>query len=122
MGEILLENIKTKKVFISYSWSNEEHKEKVIRLAEELVNLGIDVILDEWDLKPGQDKYEFMEQIVTDSSLDKVLIITDRVYAEKANKRQGGVGAETQIITPSLYEDLGEINLYRLFLRKMRIL
>lgn len=31
-----------------------------------------------------------MEQIVTDSSLDKVLIITDRVYAEKANKRQGG--------------------------------
>ncbi|EMF0081221.1 TIR domain-containing protein [Enterococcus hirae] len=108
MGEILLENIKTKKVFISYSWSNEEHKEKVIRLAEELVNLGIDVILDEWDLKPGQDKYEFMEQIVTDSSLDKVLIITDRVYAEKANKRQGGVGAETQIITPSLYEDLGE--------------
>lgn len=117
-----MENIKTKKVFISYSWSNEEHKEKVIRLAEELVNLGIDVILDEWDLKPGQDKYEFMEQIVTDSSLDKVLIITDRVYAEKANKRQGGVGAETQIITPSLYEDLGDINLYRLFLRKMRIL
>ncbi|WP_256925965.1 toll/interleukin-1 receptor domain-containing protein, partial [Enterococcus faecium] len=103
-----MENIKTKKVFISYSWSNEEHKEKVIRLAEELVNLGIDVVLDEWDLKPGQDKYEFMEQIVTDSSLDKVLIITDRVYAEKANKRQGGVGAETQIITPSLYEDLGE--------------
>lgn len=104
----MLENIKTKKVFISYSWSNEEHKEKVIRLAEELVHLGIDVVLDEWDLKPGQDKFEFMEQIVTDSSLDKVLIITDRVYAEKANKRQGGVGAETQIITPSLYEDLGE--------------
>ncbi|EMF0050749.1 hypothetical protein OSF83_000718 [Enterococcus hirae] len=40
MGKILLENIKTKKVFISYSWSNEEHKEMVIRLAEELVNLG----------------------------------------------------------------------------------
>ncbi|EOS7869429.1 hypothetical protein E3O85_RS14020, partial [Enterococcus hirae] len=35
------------KVFISYSWSNEEHKERVIRLAEELANLGIDVILDE---------------------------------------------------------------------------
>ncbi|EOI7831799.1 hypothetical protein ACMWM5_001493 [Enterococcus hirae] len=27
-------------MFISYSWSNEEHKEMVIRLAEELVNLG----------------------------------------------------------------------------------
>lgn len=104
----MLDNIKTKKVFISYSWSNEEHKEKVIRLAEELVNLGIDVVLDEWDLKPGQDKYKFMEEIVNDSSLDKVLIISDRVYAEKANKRQGGVGVETQIITPSLYEDLGE--------------
>lgn len=104
----MLENIETKKVFISYSWSNKEHKEKVIRLAEELVSLGIDVVLDEWDLKPGKDKYEFMEQIVTDSSLDKVLIITDRVYAEKANKRQGGVGTETQIITPSLYENLGE--------------
>ncbi|EOS7674805.1 hypothetical protein GZ784_RS02875, partial [Enterococcus hirae] len=33
-------NIKTKKVYISYSWSNKEHKERVIRLAEELVNLG----------------------------------------------------------------------------------
>ena len=40
LSKILLENIKTKKVFISYSWSNEEHKERVIRLAEELVNLG----------------------------------------------------------------------------------
>ncbi|EME8275092.1 TIR domain-containing protein, partial [Enterococcus faecium] len=108
MGGILLENKKNKKVFISYSWSSDEHKEKVVRLAEELMHLGIDVILDEWDLNPGQDKYEFMEQIVTDSSLDKVLIITDRVYAEKADKRQGGVGTETQIITPSLYEDLGE--------------
>lgn len=108
MEAIVLGNIEGKKVFISYSWSNEEHQTKVIKLAEELVNLGIDVILDVWDLKPGQDKYNFMEKMVKDPSLDKVLIITDKTYAEKANNRQGGVGTETQIITPSIYNNLGE--------------
>ena len=93
------------KVFISYSWSGKEHQDKVQALAVELVEShGVDVILDEWDLKKGQDKYKFMERCVGDPTINFVLMICDKRYAEKADSREGGVGAETAIITPEIYE------------------
>lgn len=94
---------KIPQVFISYSWTSEEHKQRVKELAERLMHDGILVKLDIWDLKDGQDKYTYMEQCVTDERIDKVLIISDRAYAEKADKRKGGVGDETTIISPEIY-------------------
>ncbi len=91
------------RLFISYSWSNKQHEDWVLALASELRENGIDVILDKWDLKEGHDAFAFMEQMVTDKTVEKVAIICDRRYAEKADERQGGVGAETQIISPELY-------------------
>jgi hypothetical protein len=85
------------------SWSNPVHVEKVILLAERLMSHGIDVILDKWNLKEGQDKYAFMEQCVTNPDIDKVLLICDKGYTEKANSRTGGVGDETMIISSELY-------------------
>lgn len=91
------------KLFISYSWSSPDHEKWVLALAEELLSQGIDVKLDKWDLKPGHDANAFMESMVTDPAVNKVLLIFDRQYAEKSNKRMGGAGAEAQIITPELY-------------------
>lgn len=88
------------KVFISYSWSSDEI---TLPLAERLVSHGVNVVLDKWDLKEGQDKYVFMEKSVNDPDVCKVLIICDKTYAEKANNRQGGVGDETAIISPEIY-------------------
>lgn len=90
------------KIFISYSWASSE---RVLELAERLMANGVEVILDKWDLKEGQDKYAFMEQSVTDKTIDKVLIVCDKSYAEKANQRTGGVGDETVIISPDLWTD-----------------
>lgn len=90
-------------MFISYSWSTEDHQAWVIRLATQLREAGVDVILDKWDLREGQDAHAFMERMVSDPEIKKVVLICDRVYAEKANTRRGGVGTETQIITPELY-------------------
>ena len=98
---------KTPKVFISYSWSSPEHEEKVLNLATRLMSHGVEVIIDKWDLKEGQDKYAFMEQAVTSNDIDRVLIISDKMYAEKANSRRGGVGDETIIISPEIY---GSVN------------
>lgn len=95
---------KPPKVFISYSWSSKEHEEKVLDLAQSLLANGIEVVLDKWELPEGEDKYKFMERSVNDSSIDKVIIISDKKYAEKADNREGGVGTETQIISPKLYE------------------
>lgn len=92
-----------KKVFISYCWTTPEHEKWVLDLAERLENATVDVILDKWDLKPGHDTYSFMEKMVTDTTVDKVLIICDKGYKEKADNRAGGVGVETRIITPEVY-------------------
>lgn len=91
--------------FISYSWSNPQHEQEVLNLAKRLVENGIDVKLDKWDLKEGQDKFAFMEQMVTNEKISKVLIICDKEYKRKADARSGGVGNETEIITPKLYSE-----------------
>jgi len=97
---------KEKKVFISYSWSSKEHEQWVIDLATDLEEAGVHVILDKWDLKEGADKYQFMEKMVTDKDVDKVVAVCDKVYSEKADGRLGGVGTESQIISQELYNQL----------------
>ena len=91
---------KVPKVFMSYSWSCSD---LVLQLAKRLMSNGIDVVLDKWELKEGQDKYAFMERCVNDSEIDRVLIICDEQYVEKANDRKGGVGDETIIISSEIY-------------------
>jgi len=92
------------KLFISYSWSSPEHGQWVLELATQLREAGVDVTLDKWDLKEGHDAFAFMEKMVTDPEIRKVAIICDRIYMEKADGRSGGVGTETQIISPEIYE------------------
>lgn len=91
------------KLFISYSWTTPTHEKWVVTLADELVSQGIDVILDKWHLKPGNDANAFMESMVTDPTVNKVLLICDAKYAAKSDARSGGAGTEAQIITPQLY-------------------
>lgn len=93
------------KLFISYSWSTPEHEQMVVDLATELRESGVDVILDKWDLKEGHDAVAFMEQMVTNKDINKVAIISDEIYAAKADGRAGGVGTETQIISKEVYEN-----------------
>ena len=95
-----------KKVFISYSWKPRSNKIIVTELAERLTNDGIHVILDDWDLKEGQDKFHFMEQMVNDETVDKVLLVCNKEYAQKANKKQGGVGIESLIISDEIYSQV----------------
>lgn len=98
------------KVFISYSWTTPEHEQRVLDIATELVESGIDTILDKWDLKEGDDADVFMEQMVSDPSIQKVLIICDKMYSEKSDKRKGGAGTEAQIISRRVYEQQSNEN------------
>ena len=91
------------KAFISYSWSSVEHETWVVDFATQLTDAGVHVILDKWDLKEGQDAHAFMESMVSDESIKKVILVCDRVYSSKADSRTGGVGTESQIITPEIY-------------------
>ncbi len=98
----------TPKIFISYSWTTPNHEDWVINLAERLVSDGVDIVIDKWNLKEGNDKYDFMENMVKSADIKKVLIILDKKYSEKAEQRAGGVGTETQIISPKIYGDVSQ--------------
>jgi hypothetical protein len=98
----------TPKVFASYSWTTTEHREWVRSLVDRLRGDGVDVVVDIYRLKEGHDKYAFMEQMVTDADISKVLVISDRQYAEKADARRGGVGTESIIISREVYEKVNQ--------------
>ena len=93
----------TPKVFISYSWHPKENQIRVQQLAERLSSDGVHVIIDIWDLQDGQDKNKFMEQMVANPEVKKVLLICTKEYAEKANTRKGGVGIESTIVSEEIY-------------------
>ena len=93
------------KVFISYSHDSSEHKQWVLELSEKLRDKGVNAILDQWDLSPGDDRTLFMERGVKES--DRVLVICTDSYVRKANDREGGVGYEQLIVTAQLARDLG---------------
>jgi hypothetical protein len=92
------------KLFVSYSWTSPDHEAWVLKLATDLRESGIDVILDKWDLREGHDAHAFMEKMATDSAIRKVLLVCDKSYADKTNGRTGGVGTEAQIISAEIYE------------------
>jgi len=94
-------------VFISYSWTTPEYEERVIALATALLHDGVDVVLDEWDLEEGQDAHAYMERSVNDPTIDRVLLLSDPRYAERADGRVGGDGTEAQVISPQVYAAVG---------------
>jgi hypothetical protein len=102
-------DIKAPKVFISYSWTSQEYKEQVLDIADRLIKEdGVEVIVDEYDLKGGQDVVAFMEKLRTDKSISHVLVMCDQAYVSKADGRSKGVGIEAQIISPDVYKEVGQ--------------
>jgi len=91
-------------VFISYSHTNQHHVNWVEKLANDLSAVGVHAILDLWDLHEGADIVHFMERMIVNDNTDKVLVISDKRYMEKANERAGGVGKESQIISYELFK------------------
>jgi DNA-directed RNA polymerase subunit RPC12/RpoP len=96
----MTETTKIPKTFISYSWDNKEHKKWVRDLAARLRGDGIDVMLDQWHLVPGDQMPEFMERAVREN--DFVLIVCTPNYKQKSDDRIGGVGYEGNIMTGEL--------------------
>ncbi len=85
------------KAFISYSHDSVEHKKWVLDLATRLRSSGVDAVIDQWDLRPGDDLAHFMETQLT--AADRVLMVCTEKYVEKANAGIGGVGYEKMIVT-----------------------
>lgn len=91
-------------VFVSYSHDDQTHLDWVLQLATRLRSNGVDVILDRWNLKLGQDLAAFMERGL--SKANRVICVCSENYVKKANSGSGGAGYEKQIITAELMSNL----------------
>lgn len=94
------------KAFISYSHDTLEHKKWVLELASRLRNNGIDAILDQFELQPGDDLPNFMEKNLANAN--KIIMVCTERYVAKANDGKGGVGYEKMIITSHLMKTIDE--------------
>lgn len=92
------------KVFVSYSYDSQEHKEWVQGLVLRLRSDGFDATTDVFDLHSGMDLPLYMETKVQES--DKVIIVCTSKYFSRATQRKGGVGYESMIITAELAKNL----------------
>lgn len=84
------------RVFISYTGNDKQNAAWVKDLARALRAHGVDARIDVFHLKPGFDLPQWMTNEVI--LADKVLLVCDRYYMEKADFKKGGVGWETMII------------------------
>jgi hypothetical protein len=91
-------------VFVSYSWDRPPHTDWVLGLATRLRSDGVNVILDRWDTRLGNDLSLFME--LAGDTAYRILAIVTSGYVRKADAAEGGVGYERKMITPSLMKDL----------------
>ena len=80
--------------------ANPPHKQWVRGLATRLRGDGVDVVLDQWELQPGDRLPAFMETAVREH--DYVLIVCTPHYKQRSDARQGGVGYEGDIMTGEL--------------------
>ena len=87
---------KPPRIFVSYSHTSPPHKQWVTDLCKFLRSNGIDARLDTWHLRPGMDLPQFMTNELT--LADRVILISDEKYTEKADGRIGGVGWETMLV------------------------
>ena len=87
--------------FISYSWDTEEHKQWVIKLSTSLQENGVKTYIDQWDVHPGADLIQYMEESIRESNY--VILVCTPSFANKANKGQGGVGYEKSIVTGEIF-------------------
>lgn len=92
--------IKNPRVFISYTGENPANREWVKAFTTKLRQNGVNARVDLFHLKPGHDLPQWMTNELI--MADKVLLICDKYYVEKADSRKGGVGWEAMIIQGDL--------------------
>ena len=97
--------MKPPRVFISYSHDSADHKRWVLNFATTLRQRGVDAVLDQWDLKPGDDLPHFMEKELAEC--DYAIMVCTEPYVDKANAGEGGVGYEKMIMTAGLLKQIG---------------
>lgn len=96
------------KVFISYSWDSEEHKERVLDLADRLNDEGINCLIDRYANAPSQGWTRWMHEQIEEADF-VLMVFTENYRRRMEGKAEEGIGQgvtyEGTIITNLLYYD-----------------
>lgn len=96
------------KVFISYSWDDEEHMGWVMKFCATLREHGIDAKLDVFESQNGTiDLNHMMVKNIRDN--DYTIIIMTEKYAKKADELSRGVGKETRMLYNYVLENTQKV-------------
>lgn len=101
-GSVLTEAERPIRAFISYTQSDEVHARWVKDIATVLRENGIDARLDVWHLRPGMDVAQWMANEL--DLADRVVLVCDEKYTQKADRRHGGVGWEIRLVQGELLQ------------------
>jgi hypothetical protein len=104
------------RVFISYSGTSDRHNEWVAELSTFLRTNGIDARLDQWHLRKGMDLPQWMANEL--DLAERVVIISDSRYRDRADKRSGGVGWETMLIQGDMAQQPPDSRKYLVVVRE----
>lgn len=94
------------RVFISYTWEDDEYRQWVARLAAQLREDGVRARLDRWHLQAGQTIPEFMNSEVRQA--DKVLVLCSPKYQQKVHAMEDGgpstgSGWESMVLSSAMF-------------------
>lgn len=96
------------RIFVSYSYDDDNHRDWVRNLAERLRDDGVDARLDQWHLRQSTTIPEFMNREVRRA--DKLLVVCTPIYQAKVHaKEEGelvtGSGYEGMLISANIFEN-----------------
>lgn len=99
-----------KKVFISYSHDSEQHSQRVLALANQLRQHGVDAELDQYEIRPAQGWPRWCEEQLRPENSEHVLVVCTETYRERIEGKvpadEGrGVFWEGDVIYSYLYEE-----------------
>lgn len=100
LAQASVSNTKPVSVGLLYAHESAEHKDWVRALADRLSRDGFHVMLDQYDVGPGDDISAFMERLVTAAQY-KVAVCSDG-YVGKVDDQRGGAGYEKSILAREL--------------------
>lgn len=110
---------KTVRVFISHTSTTQDQINWVKKLALILDKYGIQARLDKFHLRRGMDLPQWMCNELY--LAEKVIVICDAAYKQKADGRVGGVGWETMIIQGDIARLPPDSTKYQVVVREQNI-
>lgn len=93
------------RIFVSYSWDSQKHKENVLGFVDFLRRNGFNATYDQ-DRMQEQTAIHFGRMMVEEFyKSDKIIVVLSKGYAKKANEEHGGVGIEYNYIISEIREN-----------------